>query len=136
MGKTIVEKILAKAAGIPEVSPGEYVQVTATNFVLVGTDMYGELPNVFKRHGWDKLFDPTKTILCWNIAGLILVSQVGPSTSNRENHRINSEFARQMGVPERNILELGRIGNCHHMAVENALALPEVYTSRYLTATQ
>ncbi len=29
MGKTIVEKILAKAVGKPEVSPGEYVEFSA-----------------------------------------------------------------------------------------------------------
>ena len=43
MGKTIVEKILAKAVGKPEVSPGEYVQFNASRidhpFVVVGTDM-------------------------------------------------------------------------------------------------
>ncbi len=37
---------------------------------------------------------------------------------------INSEWARQHGVPEKNILDLGRIGNKHHLAIEKAVALP------------
>ena len=31
MGKTIVEKIMAKAVGVPEVSPGEYVKFGISN---------------------------------------------------------------------------------------------------------
>jgi 3-isopropylmalate/(R)-2-methylmalate dehydratase large subunit len=124
MGKTIVEKILAKAAGKPEVSPGEYVQVTATNYVLVGTDMARILPARFKSYGWNKLFDPKKTIFAPDHCGSYTRLTVDLSATNRELHRINSEFARQMQVPEKNILELGRVGNCHHLALENAYALP------------
>jgi len=44
LGKTIVEKILAKAVGKSEVSPGEYVQFSAARidhpFVISGTDMW------------------------------------------------------------------------------------------------
>ena len=38
MGKTIVEKILAKASGKKEVSPGEYVEVKIDTFVQVSSD--------------------------------------------------------------------------------------------------
>lgn len=133
MGKTIVEKILAKAAGKGEVSPGEYVQVTTTNYVMVGTDMAASLPPAFKARGWDKLFDPKKTIFAPEHCGSYTRLQVGPSGTvgtNREFHRINSEWAREMGVPEENILELGRIGNCHHLSIEKGYALPgDVYLS-------
>ena len=64
MGKTIVEKILAKAVGKP-VSPGEYVQFDANRidhpFVLVGSDMHTRFGR-WKSQGW-KLFDPNKIIL-------------------------------------------------------------------------
>ena len=40
-----------------------------------------------------------------------------------------SEWARKMGVPEENILELGRVGNCHQIAVEKGWALPGAYIS-------
>ena len=103
MGKTIVEKILAKAAGKSEVSPGEYVQVTATNYVMVGTDLRGSLPDQFKSRGWNKLFDPNKIIFAPEHCGSYSRLTTDPSDTNREFHRINSEFARKMGVPDKNI---------------------------------
>jgi hypothetical protein len=40
MGKTIVEKIMAKAAGKPEVSPGEYLKFGIKDtFIQVGSDI-------------------------------------------------------------------------------------------------
>ena len=129
MGKTIVEKILAKAAGKTGVSPGEYVEVSKTaRFVLMGSDMGPRIPEELRELGWDKLWDPTKVIVAPEHCGSY--TRVGSAVSNRESHRIISEWARQMGVPEENILELGRIGNCHHLAVEMGWALPgSVYLS-------
>ena len=43
MGKTIIEKIMAKAVGEAEVSPGQYIQFRGSKidhpFVIAGTDM-------------------------------------------------------------------------------------------------
>ena len=64
MGKTIVEKILAKAAEKSGVSPGEYVKVGNTvRFVLMGTDSTPKVGPAFKRLGWNKLWDPTKVMV-------------------------------------------------------------------------
>jgi 3-isopropylmalate/(R)-2-methylmalate dehydratase large subunit len=64
MEKTIVEKIMAKAVGKPEVSPGEYVKFGIKDtFIQVGSDIGALSPNEFKRLGWDKLFDPKKVII-------------------------------------------------------------------------
>jgi homoaconitase/3-isopropylmalate dehydratase large subunit len=130
LGKTIVEKILAKAVGKSEVSPGEYVQFSAARidhpFVISGTDMW-EIFDGWKSRGW-KLFDPNKIVLAPDHLGSY--TRVGSAMTNRENHRINSEKARALGVPEKNILDLGRCGGCHHIAVEKAIALPgSVYFS-------
>ena len=129
MGKTIVEKILAKAAELPEVSPGEYVKVGNTvKFVLMGTDSTPKVGPAFNRLGWDKLWDPTKVMIAPDHCGAY--TRVGSITTNREAHRLNSEWARSMGVPEENIMDLGRVGNCHHLAVEKGWALPgSVYLS-------
>ena len=129
MGKTIVEKILAKAAGKSEVSPGEYVEVKPTaRFVLLGTDMGPRMPAAFKRMGWDKLWDPKKLILAPEHCGCY--TRVGSEFTNRQSHVTTVEWARKLGVPDENILELGRIGNCHHIAVELGWALPgSVYLS-------
>ena len=47
LGKTIVEKILAKAAGKQEVSPGEYVEVRMNDYIRVSSDG-GGTPSVTK----------------------------------------------------------------------------------------
>ena len=126
MGKTIVEKILAKAVGKKEVSPNEYIQFTAARidhpFVIVGTDMAPRLV------GQSRLFDPSKILFAPDHCGSY--TRVGSPNTNREDHRLNSEWARKLGVPEENILELGRCGNIHHIAIEKAVALPgSVYFS-------
>ncbi len=123
MGKTIAEKILAKAAGKPEVSPGEYIQARNTSrYVFMTSDLGTGHIEAFKRLGWDKIWDPEKVLVAPEHAGgwwrpIDKISQ-------RESHRRNSEWARKMGVPEENVLELGRIGIGHHMSVEDAWALP------------
>ena len=126
MGKTIVEKILAKAVGKSNVSPGEYVQFTGSRidhpFVITGTDMGARFP------GRAKPFDPIKIVFAPDHCGSY--TRVGSTVTNREANRVNSEWARQMKVPEENIYELGRCGNVHHLAIEKALALPgSVYFS-------
>ena len=123
MGKTIVEKIMARAVGKTEVSPGEYVKLGIKDtFIQVGSDVGARTIDAFANLNWDKLWDPTKVIIAPEHHG----SYTAPADkiSNRESHRINSEWARKMGVPEENILELGRIGICHHIAIEKAWALP------------
>ena len=123
MGKTIVEKIIAKAIDKPEVSPGEYVKVGIKNtFFQIGSDCGPRTVEDYKRLGWDKLWDPTKVMIVPDHCGSWTRSQ--DKVSNRESHRINSEWARKMGVPEENILELGRVGNCHQVAIEKGWALP------------
>ena len=65
MGKTIVEKILAKAVGKPDISPGEYVKLGIKDtYIQIGSDC--DIPRAvadFKRLGWDKLWDPTKVMI-------------------------------------------------------------------------
>jgi len=42
------------------------------------------------------------------------------SITNRESHRQTVEWAKSLGVPDENILELGRVGTCHHIPIEMA----------------
>jgi aconitase B len=39
MGKTIVEKIIARKVGVPEVKPGEYVKFGIDTVIQVGSDI-------------------------------------------------------------------------------------------------
>ena len=107
MGKTIIEKILAKAVGKSEVSPGEYVQFSASRiyhpFILTGTDM-SEHFGKWESQDWT-LFDPSKIIFTPEHCGSY--TRVGSTTTNRENHRRDSNWLKQLGVADENILELG-----------------------------
>ena len=58
MGKTIVEKIMAKAAGKPEVSPGDYLKFGIKDtYIQVGSDIGALNSREYERLGWDKFFD-------------------------------------------------------------------------------
>ena len=124
MGKTIVEKILAKAVGRQDISPGEYIKLGIKDtYIQIGSDC--DKPRAvadFERLGWDKLWDPTKVMIVPDHCGSW--TRPGDKNTNREAHRLTGEWARKMGVPEENILELGRVGNCHQLALDNAWALP------------
>ena len=123
MGKTIVEKIMAKAAGLPEVSPGDYVKFGIKDtYFQIGSDIGALSPNDFKRLGWNKLFDPKKVMVAPEHCGSW--SRPQDSISNRESHRLTKEWALSLGVPKENILDLGNVGTCHHIPVEKGWALP------------
>ncbi len=123
MGKTIVEKIMAKAVGVPEVSPGEYVKFGIKDtYIQIGSDIGALNYNEYKRLGWNKFFDPKKVIIAPEHCGSWARPQ--DKITNRESHRITKEWALELGVPEGNILDLGRVGTCHHIPIEKAWALP------------
>ena len=83
MGKTIVEKILAKAAGKQEVSPGEYVEVRINTYIQVSSDGGGTpMPDTFAKFGWDKLWDPTKVMIVPDHCGSYTPTSYG-STNNK-----------------------------------------------------
>jgi len=123
MAKTIVEKIMAKAAGRPEVSPGDYLKFGIDDtFILIGSDCGPRTPDDFKEFGWNKLWDPKKVMIVPDHCGSWTRPQ--DKITNRESHRLTSEWARNMGVPDENILDLGRVGTCHHLPIERGWALP------------
>jgi 3-isopropylmalate/(R)-2-methylmalate dehydratase large subunit len=122
MGKTIVEKIIAKKVGVPEVKPGEYVKFGIDTVIQVGSDIGALNANEYKHLGWDKLFDPKKVMIAPEHCGSW--SRPQDSITNRESHRQTVEWAKSLGVPDENILELGRVGTCHHIPIEMAWALP------------
>lgn len=103
--------------------PGDYVQVRNTSrSVFMTSDLGVNMPAAFKKRGWDKIWDPQKALVAPEHAGAWW--RPIDKVSQRESHRQNAEWARQMGVPEENILDLGRIGIDHHMSVEGAWVTP------------
>jgi hypothetical protein len=119
MGKTIVEKIMAKAAGKPEVSPGDYLKFGIKDtYIQVGSDIGALNSREYERLGWDKFFDPKKVMIAPEHCGTWARQQ--DNVTNRESHRITKEWALSLGVPKENILDLGNVGTCHHLPIEKA----------------
>ncbi|MBI4232818.1 MAG: 3-isopropylmalate dehydratase large subunit [Chloroflexi bacterium] len=117
MGKTIAEKILARASGRREVSPGDYIEVSTpcpvTHFVSMGRG-----PGQMKQMGFNKVFNPR------------LVNVVDGHNGSTASHRAGEErnavraWAKSVGIPEENIYDLGRQGVEHVLAGEKAWAVP------------
>ena len=122
MGKTITEKILAKATGKGEVSPGEYLEVASRCPVTVSASL-GRGIDLIDKWGL-KVFNPR------------LINIVDGHTGSTASHKAGDarkqarQWAKEQGVPEENIYDLGRQGIEHVMAAEHAWALPGECFSR------
>jgi 3-isopropylmalate/(R)-2-methylmalate dehydratase large subunit len=122
MGKTITEKILAKAAGRKEVSPGEYIEVGSRCPTPMGN--FGSL-----RGGLEFCVE-------WGVGVFnpklirIVDGHLGATAShNAARSRLGArKWAKAVGIPEDNIYTLGRSGIENMFSAERAWALPgEVY---------
>ena len=119
MGKTIAEKILAKASGKGEVFPGDFIKVKHTSpHTVKDGDMGPTVVKNFKELGWNKIWDPNVVMIVMGHCGS------ASARNTAENTRITREWALKVGIPKSHIFELGRNGIGHTMAVENAWALP------------
>ncbi|MFH1487052.1 MAG: aconitase family protein [Chloroflexota bacterium] len=124
MGKTIIEKILAKSSGKGEVSPGEYVMVRARCPVTLGGDHVRRGPGQVRAIGASKIFDPSMVNIVMGHGGVTASANVA------EGRRAVKEWAREMGISESRIFDLGRQGVEHIVSGEHCWALPgEVYFS-------
>ena len=126
LGKTIVEKILAKAdlLGRETVSPGDYVEVRHGGLKLnLDCDLEASRVLVWKELGWPELYSPESIML---VGGHVGTSSCPPHSTalTTEILNANREWALKLGVPEENILDLGRAGVEHHVSIDNAWALP------------
>ncbi|MFC1815443.1 aconitase family protein, partial [Thermodesulfobacteriota bacterium] len=110
MGKTITEKILEKASGA-EVRPGDFVRFKLTN-VLINKLRGVELEAL----GVLKVFDPEKI-------KIIIAGHQG-SADKLKNRYSNMLFAKKLGIPQSNIVDLGSGGVEHQVSIERGWTLP------------
>jgi len=62
MGMTITEKILARHAGLEQVTPGQIIEVDVD--LLMINDVSGPLAvQAFKSTGRDRVFDPSRLVI-------------------------------------------------------------------------
>ncbi|WP_456416451.1 isopropylmalate/citramalate isomerase large subunit [Methanocaldococcus sp.] len=114
MGMTIVEKILAKASGKKEVSPGDIVMANIN--VAMVHDITGPLTvNTLKEYGIEKVWNPEKIV--------ILFDHQVPADSIKaaENHILMRKFVKEQGI--KYFYDI-REGVCHQVLPEKGHIAP------------
>src|SRR5438132_11754843 len=110
MGKTITEKILARAGGKAAVSPGDYIEVTSPCLFISSSTRQVAIA--------DRVFDPK--LIAW-------VDGHQGSTGSQQaakNRSLGMEWAKKVGIPTENIYSLGRQGIEHMVAADKLWARP------------
>ena len=113
MGKTFVEKILAKKAGKAAVVPGEIV-VVKPDYVM-SHDNSAAIYGKFRQIGAERVFDPEQL--------LIILDHCVPAASEKyaQNHKEVREFVEKYGIP--NFFDINT-GVCHQVVIEKGFARP------------
>jgi 3-isopropylmalate/(R)-2-methylmalate dehydratase large subunit len=109
MGMTLIEQLLARSAGLPEVRPGQYVECAVDMTVLLDLQFasHSAVPPLAGLAAPDKV--------------AIVLDHAVPAPSMTEAAAAR-KFAAQYGV--RNLFDIGRHGIVHQVIAESALALP------------
>ena len=118
MGKTIAEKILARASGRAEVSPGDFLEdISAQNPITVIGGLIN-LKRQFEELGATSVFDPLQINIVDGHTGVT-------ASSGTQTDRANiKEWALKMGIPKEKIYDYSRAGVEHVVTADKAWALP------------
>lgn len=114
MGMTITEKILARASGRKNVSPGEIVEAKIDAAMI--HDLTGPLAiHIFREIGVAKVWDPKKIVI-------VCDHQVpANSIDAAQNHMVLRKFAAEQKI--QNFYDIFE-GICHQVVPEKGFALP------------
>lgn len=115
MGHTFVEKILAKNAGLAEVTPGQILD--ATPDVALSHDNTAAISKTFYSLGIERVKYPQRLAITLDHAA------PPPTTQHAQNHADVRRFVAAQGV--KNFFEVGR-GICHQVLCEEGLIYPGV----------
>ncbi|NUM45132.1 MAG: 3-isopropylmalate dehydratase large subunit, partial [Anaerolineales bacterium] len=115
MGHTFVEKILAKNAGLAEVTPGQVLD--ATPDVALSHDNTAAISKTFYSLGIERVKYPERLAITLDHAA------PPPTTQHAQNHADVRRFVAAQGV--KNFFEVGR-GICHQVLCEEGLIYPGV----------
>jgi len=115
MGHTFVEKILAKNAGLPEVTPGQVLDVTPD--VALSHDNTAAIAKTFYSLGIERVKYPERLAITLDHAA------PPPTTQHAQNHVEVRRFVAAQGV--KHFFEVGR-GICHQVLCEEGLIYPGV----------
>jgi 3-isopropylmalate/(R)-2-methylmalate dehydratase large subunit len=115
MRHTFVEKILAKNAGLPEVTPGQVLD--ATPDVALSHDNTAAISKIFYSLGLERVKYPDRLAITLDHAA------PPPTTKHAQNHADTRRFVVEQGVA--NFFEVGR-GICHQVLCEEGLIYPGI----------
>jgi 3-isopropylmalate/(R)-2-methylmalate dehydratase large subunit len=115
MASTIAEKILARAAGLAEVHPGQIVEATVD--LALANDVTGPLAiDEFEKAGFERVYDPSRVALvCDHFTPNKDIKSAGQAKRVRD-------FARAHGIDK--FWEVGRVGIEHALLPELGLIAP------------
>jgi len=113
MGKTFVEKVLARASGQRELVAGQIVD--ASPDVILTHDNTAAISKIFRALGRERVRFPERHAITLDHA------VPAPSTQHATNHAEVRKFVAEQGI--QNFFEVGR-GICHQVLSEEAIALP------------
>lgn len=118
MGKTMSEKILAKATGKETVNTDDVIW--AKLHVLSMLDSVDA--EWFEKHSL-KVWDPKRIVFCFDH---FMDSSRGESFHAIAHPKIR-EFARKQGIPKENVYDVGRHGISHQVPAEEGWVLPGTF---------
>ncbi len=112
MGMTMVEKILARSAGLESVVPGEIVTVNVGTAVVIDQNFMHNRMREPK-----KVFDPDKIV--------IMLDHIAPADSpmRASMHKAARRFAGKHGITRFHDVDSG-LGICHQLVADFGYALP------------
>jgi 3-isopropylmalate/(R)-2-methylmalate dehydratase large subunit len=113
MGKTFAEKMLARAAGLSEVTAGQVVD--ARPDVVLSHDNTAAIARTFRSLGVSRVKHPERLAVTLDHA------VPAPTTQHAQNHAEVRQFVAEQGIT--NFFEVGR-GICHQVLSEEAVVLP------------
>jgi 3-isopropylmalate/(R)-2-methylmalate dehydratase large subunit len=113
MGKTIIEKIIARSAGKSEVELGEIVFVTPHR--ILSHDNSAAISKIFYETGATKVWDPERIFIALDHA------VPPPDEKKALNHKIIREFVAKQGISH--FYDCG-VGICHQVLPEYGHVLP------------
>lgn len=113
MGKTFAEKILGQNSGLPDVTPGQIVELAPQ--MTLSHDFAANVIQHFRAMGARKVWDPDRIFIC-------LDHRVPPDTAAEANdHQLIRTFCREQGIQA--FFDAGT-GISHQVMVEKGYALP------------
>ncbi len=113
MGKTLIEKIIARASGKGEVKAGEIV--FASPYRILSHDNSAAISKIFKEMGAERVWDPERIFIALDHA-------VPPSDEKKAlNHKLIREFVRAQGI--KHFYDCG-VGICHQVLPEYGHVIP------------